>query len=210
MSLFQRLRTTLRADAHGVVDALEDDALLLKQYLRDAEAEVERKRGRLCELATERKRLDAERENARNVLARAERDADLAVEGSRDDLARYALKQVLKLRGALERMEARLSLSAEEKKELEGTLATQEVMLEELRVRVQTFLSERDRHPDEIMAVSVTEEQVELELLRRKKEATGTATGTASKATASTVATVGMKATERTEAHGPAKESTDG
>jgi phage shock protein A len=43
MSFWKRMTQTLRADAHGVIDALEDRVLLFKQHLREAELEVERK-----------------------------------------------------------------------------------------------------------------------------------------------------------------------
>ena len=50
MSIFKRIRTTVQADAHGVIDAIEDRALLLKQYLRDAETDLAKKRARLQQL----------------------------------------------------------------------------------------------------------------------------------------------------------------
>lgn len=46
MSLFDRLSTLLRADVHGMVDALEDPSLILRQALREAEGELVRKRAR--------------------------------------------------------------------------------------------------------------------------------------------------------------------
>ena len=42
MSFFERFRTTLRADAHGLIDAFEEPTLMLKQYLRDAELAVQK------------------------------------------------------------------------------------------------------------------------------------------------------------------------
>ena len=44
MSWLTRTATLLRADAHGVVDALEDKALMLRQHVREAAAELGRKR----------------------------------------------------------------------------------------------------------------------------------------------------------------------
>ena len=41
MSLWTRWTTLIRADAHGVVDALEDKALVLRQHLRDAAVDVD-------------------------------------------------------------------------------------------------------------------------------------------------------------------------
>jgi hypothetical protein len=44
MRLPARLSTLAKADAHGVVDALEDKALVLRQQVREAAAELDRKR----------------------------------------------------------------------------------------------------------------------------------------------------------------------
>lgn len=169
MSLIERMKNSLRADAHGVVDALEDEALVLKQCLRDAQAEVQRKRERLRELERDGKRLAGERERAQKECERAERDAELAISQQRDDLARYSLKQALTQRSLGERIEALLAQAAEEHKELEATLQVQEVSLEELRERVQAFLAQRDSRCTGPWVAPISDEQVELELLRRKE-----------------------------------------
>ncbi|HWA73516.1 MAG TPA: PspA/IM30 family protein [Polyangiaceae bacterium] len=171
MSFFRRIKTSLSADAHGLVDAIEDEALLLKQHLRDAEAEVLRKRARARELEAEQKRLGIERERALLEMARAGEDVDLAVQQGRDDLSRYALKQLLTQKTLLERIDARSARAGEELKELEQVLGTQQVALDELRGRVQTFLSDRESGQVQTAHAPVTEEQVELELLRRKRDA---------------------------------------
>ena len=44
--LFDRIRMLLKADAHGVVESLEERSLLVKQYVREAEIELDRKRAR--------------------------------------------------------------------------------------------------------------------------------------------------------------------
>jgi len=171
MSFFKRVQQTLRADAHGLVDALEDEALLLKQCLRDAEAEVQRKRARLAQLEADWKRLSAERERAQNERERAEHDVELSIAEGREDLARYALKQVLTQRNLSERIAQCKTTCAEEQKQLGDALATQQVALEELRARVQAFLCDRESGRIEASLLPVTEEQIELELMRRKSQA---------------------------------------
>ena len=53
MHLFDRWTRMLRADAHGVLDRLEERSLLLKQHLREAEVEVACKRARIETLDAE-------------------------------------------------------------------------------------------------------------------------------------------------------------
>lgn len=174
MNLFQRIKTSLSADAHGLVDAMEDDALLLRQHLRDAEAEVLRKRARCRELEGEQKRSAAQRERAEIERERAEHDVDLALEGGRDELARYAMKQLLTRKALIEQIEARLASSRDQLKELEAALAIQEVALEDLRGKVQAFLSEGEKGCVAAVSAPISDEQIEIELLRRKSTAQGT------------------------------------
>ena len=47
MQVFERIGTMLRADAHGVMDQLEERSLVLRQHLREAEIEVAHKRAKL-------------------------------------------------------------------------------------------------------------------------------------------------------------------
>jgi phage shock protein A len=192
MSFLKRIKASLRADAHGLVDAIEDEALLLKQHLRDAESEVLRKRARTRELEAEQKRLGIERERALVEKARAGQDVDLAVEQGRDDLSRYALKQMLSQKNLIERIDLELARAGDELKELEQVLGTQQIALEELRARVQAFLSARQSGHVQAALTPVTEEQVELELLRRKREAESARGTSHSSATA----------TEGSESHG--------
>ncbi len=172
MTLFRRIRDSFRADAHGIVDALEDEALLLKQCLRDAEEEVQRKRARLLQLEADWKRFGADRERAQKEGERAERDVELALAQGREDLARYALKHVLTQKNLSERIGVRMAESAEEQRDLGATLQAQQVALEELRARVQAFLARRDSGQAEVSVAPVSDEQIELELMRRKANAT--------------------------------------
>jgi phage shock protein A len=168
MSFFERFRTTLRADANGLIDAFEEPRLMLKQYLRDAELAVQKKEFQLEQLEAEAKRLNAERELAAQSLERFERDAELALGREREDLARYALKLLLSKKRLLERLDARLAAIAGERQALEEKVNTQKVALEELRSRVQTYVSDSESGSFEASVEPVTDEQIELELLRRK------------------------------------------
>jgi phage shock protein A len=170
MSFFDRFKTTLRADAHGLIDAIEEPSLILKQHLRDAELAVDGKRAQLSQLEAEAKRLTAERQRTESDRARLDRDAELALAKDREDLARHALGLLLpKLRRA-ERIDARLAAIAEESRELGVKLEAQSLALDELRARVQAYLAHGATGVSEAGFEPVSEEQIEIELLRRKAQ----------------------------------------
>jgi phage shock protein A len=168
MSFFERFRTTLRADANGLIDAIEEPSLMLKQHLRDAELAVQHKQSQLTQLEAEAKRLDMERKRAEADRARLERDAELSLAKDREDLARYALRLLLPKLRLTERIDARLVAIGEERQALQNKLEAQAVALEELRGRVQAYVAGNEAGSCEAGLEPVTDEQIEIELLRRK------------------------------------------
>jgi phage shock protein A len=173
MSFWQRFRTTMRADAHGVIDALEDRSLLLKQHLRDAELEVQHKRAQLLALEREHARLQKDRERIAKEQARYDRDVELALRERQEELARHALQRLLPLQQLDARIADRVAVLCEEQQELGKVLAAQEIALSELTARVNAFLSEQAQreagHGTPFAPRPVEPETVELELLRRKR-----------------------------------------
>ncbi len=179
--LFDRIGRLVRADAHGVVGALEDKALLLEQHLREAELALASKRGRSEALGEEeirlRRALEAEHKRARSL----DEATSLALAGGKDELARFALRRLLAARKRSTALEAELARAVEERAALVERLASQESALEELRERVR---GQRARAAAacvaqgaaaETKAVFVADEEVELELLRRRGAAGGAA-----------------------------------
>lgn len=172
MGLLTRMATLVKADAHGVVDSIEDRSLLLKQHLREAEAELHRKQARQEAVVTEDKECREATKRLGAEMKRLEADVALAMEGDKEELARFAVRKLLALERRAEQLELRGRKLREESEELENELQRQEGELSELRVRVKSFLArsqagEEDPHFAEPV---VEEEEVELELLRRRRE----------------------------------------
>lgn len=172
MPLLDRLRLTLRADAHGVIDALEDRALMLKQHLRDAELEVQKKRARAGELTSEETRLSEDEQRLLAEQARHDQDAELALAEGSDELARKALARALPLAQLVRRIRERLEQNRREQRELSVVLAAQETELTALRTRVEAFLAAEHAVHNEghgFVPLPVSDDQIEIELLRRKR-----------------------------------------
>ncbi len=176
MGLLARLSTLAKADAHGVVDALEDKALVLRQQVREAAAELDRKRSRIDGLAAEDQDLRAEAGRIGERMAALEEDVELALAGDQDELARYAIKKLLPLRHGAVEIERRLEALAEERCGLEQQLAEQEAEFELLESRVKGYLARRGEAGvgGRIFTdLAVTDQDVELELLRRRASREG-------------------------------------
>jgi len=169
MRFIDRLGLLVKSDAHGIIDHLEERSLLLKQHLRDAEIEVHRKRDEARSLEEEQRRLREEVERLQAKETSLDEDVELALDGGKQDLARFAIARLLPLREARRDLEARIGEVAASRDRLAESLDVQERELEVLKQRVESRLAElrqeRTFVPDP--ARRVADEEIELELLRR-------------------------------------------
>jgi phage shock protein A len=176
MRFLDRLTLLIRADAHGVLEQLEERSLLAKQHLREAELELTRKRARAEALEEESRRLTDEAERLDREIASLDEDVELALAGDKDELARFSVRRLLPKRRAVAELRERVALIDEQRRQLLTRLEGQELELEELRRRVRARLAAE--HADETGRLRETElpaadEEVELELLRRRAAPAG-------------------------------------
>jgi phage shock protein A len=145
--LFDRIATLLKADAHGVVESLEERSLLLKQYVREAEIELNQKQARLEAVREDEKRL-------REQLARQEEE----VRSLDEDIALAQIEQ-----------------RSAEGQALADSVAAQQAQFDSLRTRVRAELARgRELGPSAWTCDAVVaDEEVEIELMRRRQSAGG-------------------------------------
>jgi phage shock protein A len=170
----QRLSRLIRADAHGIIESLEDRALLLKQHLREAELELQRKRARIATLADEAQQLTEDAARLDRAAERLDEDTRLALGGGRDDLARFALRRLLPLRREADALRERVTAIRAERERLEPKLAEQAEEFEILEQRIRERLAAESRTEPAFgspLATAAADEEVEMELLRRTQPA---------------------------------------
>ena len=173
MRFIQRFVHLARADAHGVLDSLEDRGLLLRQCLREAQPEVARKRGRRDELDAALEIVARQSDQAAARSLQLDEDVKLALGRGEEELARFAIRRLIALRKQREHLAEKLRAHRDEREKLVTKLDEQEHELEALRDRVREALaevraSECEAHDPEASAGTVRDEEIELELLRRR------------------------------------------
>ncbi len=173
MRFLDRLALAVKADAHGVMDQLEERSLLVKQHLREAELELTRKRARAEALEEEERRLAEECRRLDSQVEALDEDVELALAGHKDELARFALRRLLPLRQAAQDKRLRIAELRESRTRLLERLEAQEAELDALRARARAQLAAADARRTEPAPATglagVADEQVELELLRRQR-----------------------------------------
>ena len=174
MRLFERFSMLIKADAHGVMDSLEERSLLLKQHLREVELALAQKCARADALEEERAQLEQQAARLRSQLAALDEDVELALAAEKEELARFAVRQLIPKRQAFAVLEERIAQLAERSAELAEALPGQKRELDELRSRVRVQLGAVQQRESAPCAPgpAVADEEVELELLRRREAAT--------------------------------------
>jgi phage shock protein A len=171
VKLFDRIAVLLRADAHGVIESLEERSLLLKQYVREAEIELNQKRARLEALRDEEKRLREALERREDEVRSLDEDVGLALGGGKDDLARFAIRRLIPRRQEVKTLRGQLEERSGEARALGERIEAQQTQLESLRTRVRAELAREGDAPGApswTCEATVADEEVELELMRRR------------------------------------------
>jgi phage shock protein A len=172
LRLFDRITLLLKADAHGVVEALEERSLLLKQYLREAEIELNQKAARLEAVREEEQRLRDGLTRLREEIQALDDDVNLALAGGKDDLARFAIRRLIPRRHEAAALQSQIEQRGAEARALEERLAAQRTQFDSLRARVRCELareSAASASPSWPGEAPVADQEVELELMRRRK-----------------------------------------
>jgi phage shock protein A len=180
MKFFDRLALLVKADAHGVLEQLEERSLLAKQHLREAELELQRKRARSEALEDESRRLAEEAERLEAEIAALDEDVALALSRGEEDLARFAVRRLLPKRRAAEELRRRLAEIIELRGRVLAKLESQEREFEELQRKVRARLAalrEEDTARAVVAETPVADEEVEIELLRRRSSSAARETG---------------------------------
>lgn len=178
LRLFERITLLLKADAHGVIESLEERSLLLKQYVREAELELTRKRARLEAVRDEEKRFREALGRCTDEVRALDEDIALALAGGKDDLARFAIRRLIPRRNDIKALQAQIEQRGDEGQALADRLTAQQAQFDRLRTRVRAELARQSEAiPSAPWAcdAAVAEEEVELELLRRRQPEGGTA-----------------------------------
>jgi phage shock protein A len=178
MAILSRMMRLFKADVHGVMDQLEDKELLLKQYLREMEASLEDKQGRLNRSERSIRQAESNLAQREAEVQNLEDDLDLAVRRAKDDIARMLIRKRRSLKGSCQQLKDQIEFLTQEKSRLSETVARQRLQYDQLKVKVATFRQQvqSEGFDHRIFAEgpsqawrTPTEEEIELELLQRKE-----------------------------------------
>jgi len=178
MGMMTRFIRIWKADIHGVMDQLEDKGLLLKQSLRDMEEELERKETRFKKMTAARSRLAGEHDKCGRECEKLEQDLAVALKKDRDDIARMLIKKLKTLSSHREALRNHIKNMEHDIAQFRNRMEEQRLQYEQFNLRSEEYFHQAERQQWQETTAAVfpyaegsepTEEEIELELLRRKE-----------------------------------------
>lgn len=178
MAIINRLVRLWKADLHGVMDQLEDKQLLLKQYLREMEASLDRKENRMAVVAQNCRQVKGDVRKRSLEIDHLEQDLDLAIHKEKDDIARMLIRKKRSQQETLKHLQAKSMIIEQERQQLAHTMERQRLQYGQLKIKADIFGRKMEpcldgnvpgEHGSSSDWREISDEEVELELLQRKE-----------------------------------------
>jgi phage shock protein A len=174
MGIMDRLSRLVRANVNDMLDRAENPELMLDQILRDMEVNIQQARGQVASIIAQEKELQADLKEVRDLSGEWQAKATRAVEASKDDLAREALRRKKDNEESAALYEQQLTAQSQTLQRMKSQLAA-------LESKYQSTLSQRDtliarqrrakatqRVADTISTFSPSDPTADLERIERK------------------------------------------
>jgi phage shock protein A len=174
-----RIINIFKADVHGVMDSLENQGLLLKQHLREMEEVLESKKAILRKKIATLNQVQRDYDKSKRQCEGLERDLVFAVQNGKDDIARRLIKKKKPLINLRTELGRHMKALDAEILEYQEHLEQQKLRYEQLKHQSHKYFHKAQfqdwgKNMSELMPEyiddSMMEMEIELELLKHKKE----------------------------------------
>ncbi len=178
MSVLSRITRLFKADIHGVMDQFEDKELLIKQYLREMENNLQSKEIKLQHLIDDIRTHENKQADALKEIDKLEEDLDLAIRKDKDDIAKMLIRKQRAQKIIHHNLERQHKELREKKEKLSSQLEEQRLKYESFKAKAAAYSHrpENDHfdQEDNVFTTSdnsliIDDNEVELELIRRKE-----------------------------------------
>jgi phage shock protein A len=178
MGITARIVKIFKADIHGVMDQFEDQGLLLKQYLRDMEEALNQKEAKLSRKISLRNRAQKEHHKYHQQYQALDQDLTAAVQRGKDNIARMLIRKTKPLGSLCDELAGQVATLEEEISQFKEHLSAQRLQYEQLKIRSAEYfhragMQGREKDMRDIIPSNIpgelSEEEIELELLKRKE-----------------------------------------
>jgi phage shock protein A len=178
MALITRVSRLFRADVNAVLDRMEEPEILLRQAVREMEEEVDREAQRARLIGLELKQIAGRQADLEGRLKEIAEELALCLSSGNEPLARVLLKRRLETERFLKFLLRKRGEQQTAADELATRITEHGARLEAMRQKVEVLVGQdRDEacaaswaEPDFARQFSVSDDDVELALLREKQK----------------------------------------
>jgi phage shock protein A len=170
MGLIARVGRLFKADVHEILDSIEDPRAVLRQAMRDMQAQIEKHDRALSAADQAKGRLETVKIEAERTRGESQKKIELCLRSGQEDLARVMLKQRLEA-------ERRTNVLNLQIKEAQDKISRAREVLEAKKAKFKELSEKMAEVQDSAVsgaenqgasAVSVSEAEIEVALLAEK------------------------------------------
>ncbi len=184
MTIFNRMGRLLKADMNGILDHIEEPEIMLKQAVRDMEAEIAREEAERKQLQAEAKNYERKAEQLQKKILEAEHSVEESLKHEKEDMARAFVKRKLEFERLQKVTKQRQEKGVLQEQEITQRLIERKDQLSIVKQKMEVFLIEKKTISDlEVNCQSgmdsdllVTEDDIEIAMLQYRKRSPELAT----------------------------------
>lgn len=142
--VLKRIADIFRATIHEGLDQVENPLVMINQYLRDMEAEIQKAKEALIKQMSLQEGFEKQLEEAKRLKNKREKQAQIAFDAGEEDLARKALVEKKHYEHKIEHYQTLHTQTSEQIQALKEQLAEFEEQYELMCERKQALLAKAD------------------------------------------------------------------
>lgn len=182
MGIMTRMLRGFKADINGVLDQVEDKRLVLKQLLREMATDLEKTRGKLRRITASGEQARQDHDRHAREIDKLDQDIGVALEKKRDDIAAMLIRRQKNLLYHQDVLRHHINAMDLEISRLQDRIKSRQLDYEKLEIRADGYVKalEQGRWEKTVEGVFpeypeplVSDEEIELELMRRKEKVKG-------------------------------------
>lgn len=176
MGLMTRMVRLCKSDLHGVMDQMEDRTLVLRQHLRELENALAQQSDRVAQLTRHLQKNRQDRQRYRSRCEGLDNDVQMSLAHGKEDIARQLIRKLQPLQQWCEELDQRGVDLETDLGQQTKRLEKQQLQYDRMRQRIEAHSTGHVARQQPLTGQSPgihvpppSDEEVELELLRRKE-----------------------------------------
>jgi len=174
MAIIKRLGRLFRADLHAVLDQLEEPDILLKQAIREMEAEIDQGRQQLRLFERKQQQTEQQIKQSHSTLEKTEKELALSFDAENEPLIRTVLRRKLTTERSITCLQQQQDAFQAQQQKQKSVLDKQTSQLQNLQHKAAVFDGECQTLQRETnitsSSMAVSDDDVELAYLQERQQ----------------------------------------